>query len=219
MTQLTGPRVLPASGQRPKQLVVLCHGYGSNGDDLIQLAPYWQQVLPDAVFVSPNAPERVPGVPMGYQWFGLSRMGPEEMAAGVQKAASDLNGFLDSELSQYDLSDRELALVGFSQGTMMSLHVGLRRAAAPAAILGFSGALAAADLLAAEKTVNPPIMLIHGDRDPMIPHEAMFDAVARLSEVDLKVQWHLSEGVEHSIGPDGLEIGGRFLADGFRGRL
>src|ERR1051325_11393420 len=134
---LTGPRLPPARGSAT-HLVVLCHGYGADGNDLIGLARLWQRLLPTVAFAAPNAPEPCAGSPMGYQWFPISRLDPHEMQRGVQSAAPALDGFIDAELKRLDLPAERLALVGFSQGTMMSLQVGLRRAIKPAAIVGYS---------------------------------------------------------------------------------
>src|SRR6201995_4770022 len=139
---LSGPRLPPARGNAT-HLVVLVHGYGADGNDLISLAGHWQSLLPTTEFVAPNAPDRVPGAPSGFQWFGLTRMDPQELSRGVAAAGPLLDGFLDQELSRLGLSADRLALVGFSQGTMLALHVGLHRPAKPAAIVGFSGLLAA----------------------------------------------------------------------------
>ena len=138
---LSGPRLPPQRGQAT-HLVVLCHGYGADGNDLIGLAPHWQRGLPTVAFVAPNAPEPCAGLAAGFQWFPISRLDPGEMQKGVESAADALNAFLDAELARLDLPPDRLALVGFSQGTMMSLHVGLRRAVKPAAIVGYSGMLA-----------------------------------------------------------------------------
>src|SRR5262249_8100699 len=140
---LDGPRMPPARGGKPDALIVLLHGYGSNGSDLITFAPYFQKALPGAQFVSPNAIEPVPQVPGGYQWFPISQLDPVRMEAGARAAAHSLDRFLDRELERYGLDARRLALVGFSQGSMMALHVGLRRQVQPAAILAYSGMLVA----------------------------------------------------------------------------
>lgn len=206
---IDGPRMPPAAGGKPNALIVLCHGYGSNGDDLIGLAPYWARVLPHAQFVSPHAPEPLPGMPGAYQWWGLGR--PDPGGAGVTRAATILDKFLDEELYRYGLDDSRLALVGFSQGTMISLHTGLRRQRQPAGILGFSGMLTAPDRLKDEMRGAPPICLIHGDQDDRIPLTAMFKAADALCEVGLSAQWHISYGIGHSIAPDGLDLGGAFL--------
>jgi len=214
---LTGPRLPPARGTAT-HLVVLCHGYGADGNDLIGLAPHWQRVLPTAAFAAPNAPERCAMQPSGHQWFPISRLDPEETWRGVQQAAPVLDAFLDAELARLELPAERLALVGFSQGTMMSLHVGLRRKIPPFAIVGFSGMLAGADRLPAFDR-PPPILLVHGDADSMIPAAAMLQAAGALGAAGLAVQWHLARGVGHAIDPDGLALGGTFLADALGGRL
>jgi len=213
--QLSGPRLPPARGQAT-HLVVLCHGYGADGNDLIGLAPHWQQLLPTVAFVAPNAPEPC-SAGSGYQWFPISRLDPSEMQRGVDSAAPILEQFLDSELSRLGLSGDKLALVGFSQGTMMSLHVGLRRAIKPAAIVGYSGVLAGDPPKAGPDM--PPILMIHGSADPMIPAEALFVSAGALGRAGASVQWHISPGVGHSIDEAGLVLGGTFLAMALRGML
>lgn len=213
---LSGPRLPPARGQAT-HLVVLLHGYGADGNDLIGLAPHWQRMLPTVAFVAPNAPEPCAGAPMGYQWFPISRIDPQEMQRGVESAAQGLNEFLDAELKRLELDNDRLALVGFSQGTMMSLQVGLRRAVKPAAIVGYSGALAGPPPQLGADT--PPILLIHGDADPMIPADALFMAAGALGHAGACVQWHLAPGVGHSIDETGLMMGGAFLVQAFRGQL
>ena len=219
MLRLDGPRMPPASGGKPKQLVILAHGYGSNGQDLIGLAPYFARLLPEAVFVSPNAPEPVPGYAGGFQWFPLSRLDPHLMAAGVKGAAPTLDAFMDQELRRYGLPASACALVGFSQGTMMSLHVGLRRLEPLACVLGFSGVLTGAEALKAEVKSRPPVLLVHGDRDEVIPVQALFVSADGLAAAGVPALWHISEGAGHTIAEDGLELGGRFLRDAFAGRL
>jgi phospholipase/carboxylesterase len=217
MFGLDGPRVPPRSG-KPAKLVILCHGYGSNGDDLIGLAPYFAKAVPDAVFVSPNAPEPVPGYPGGYQWFPLSRLDPATTAAGVRSAGPVLDRFIDAELLRYGLPASACALVGFSQGTMMALHVGLRRREPLAAVLGYSGMLAAAEALPKEISSRPPITLIHGDRDDVIPAQALFLTTEGLAAAGAPSLWRLCKGAGHTITEDGLALGGRFLKGAFTGR-
>jgi phospholipase/carboxylesterase len=209
---LDGPRVPPARGGKPDALVILLHGYGSNGADLISLAPYWAEALPTAAFVSPNAIEPVPGAPGGYQWFPISNLDPNLMEQGARHAAQSVDRFIDRELERYGLPPERLVLVGFSQGTMMALHVGLRREKQVAGVLGYSGVLVGARALKEEMRSKPPILLVHGDRDPTIPIPAMFDSAEALAASGHGAQWHVSYGVPHSIGPDGLELGGAFLA-------
>ncbi len=215
---LSGPRLPPQRGQAT-HLVVLCHGYGADGNDLIGLAPHWQRLLPTVAFVAPNAPERCAGAPTGYQWFPISRLDPGEMQRGVESASDLLNTFLDAELARLSLPHDRLALVGFSQGTMMSLQVGLRRPIKPAAIVGYSGMLARGSALEPLPPDTPPILMVHGDADQMIPVEAMLASVGMLGGAGAAVQWHIAPGVGHGIDPVGLEMGGAFLSQAFRGLL
>jgi phospholipase/carboxylesterase len=211
---LSGPRLPPTRGAA-SHLVVLCHGYGADGNDLIGLAPHWQRLLPTVAFVAPNAPEPCAAGP-GYQWFPISRLDPDAVRSGVEAAAASLDAFLDAELSRLGLDAGRLALVGFSQGTMMSLQVGLARAVKPACIVGYSGMLAGSPKLGADA---PPILLIHGDADPMIPVQSMLTAATLLGRAGAAVQWHISPGIGHSIDQVGLELGGMFLAMSLRGLL
>ena len=215
--KLDGPSILPASGGDPKQLVVLLHGYGADGNDLISLASDWRQVLPDAAFLSPHAPEPCAASPLGgRQWFELTMRDTEERWRGVQKAAPDLNAYLDGQLQKYGLSDDALALVGFSQGTMMALHVGLRREKTMAGIVGFSGLLVEPNRLKADIISRPPVLLIHGDRDDVLPVQALHQARAALGSEGLSVEWHVRPGLPHGIDPAGIEITRKFLAGIFK---
>jgi phospholipase/carboxylesterase len=218
MVQLNGPR-LPAASGKADRLVIFCHGYGADGNDLIGLGRHWQRQLPTTAFVSPNAPERCAGSPMGYQWFPITRLAPDEMLRGVERAAPILNAFIDAELARLGIDESRLALVGFSQGTMMSLQVGLRRAISPAGIVGFSGALPGPEKLPGEIVSRPPVLLVHGDADDMIPVQALHIAANGLGAAGVSVRWHVSRGVGHGIAPDGLELAGHFLADAFAGKL
>lgn len=201
----------PASGAAPKSLVVLLHGYGSNAEDLMGLVPYWRDGLPDTGFLAPNAPEPCPGVPGGRQWWGFADRSPQAGGEGVRQAAATLNGFLDQVLEQEALGDERLALVGFSQGTMMALHVGTRRPKAPAGIVGFSGALVDPESLASEALGNPPVLLVHGDADTMVPPTALPQAAAALAGLGCEVATHVSPGLGHSIDEAGLRLGAQFL--------
>jgi phospholipase/carboxylesterase len=214
---LNGPSQKPASGGKPKQLVVLLHGLGADGNDLISLAPYWATALPDAEFVSPNAPFPCDMAPYGRQWFSLQDRSPDVILAGVRAAAPILDGFLDDALAARGLDGSALALVGFSQGTMMSLYVGLRRAVAPAAIVGYSGALIAADRLPQEMKGKPPVLLIHGDADEIVPIERFEQAVAGLKAVGIEPQTLRRPGLGHGIDEEGLRAGGRFLKSALGG--
>jgi phospholipase/carboxylesterase len=203
----------PARGPAT-HLVVLVHGYGADGQDLLGLANHWQGLLPTVAFAAPNAPARIPGGP-GYQWFPISRIDPHEMKKGVEAAGPALDEYLDAELARLGLTPERLALVGFSQGTMLSLAVGLRRKVQPAAIVGFSGLLAGPP----PEGEFPPILLTHGDSDQVIPPQAMFLAAGQLGLAGAAVQWHLAGGMGHGIDPEGLSMAGQFLNLAFRGLL
>ncbi len=209
---LDGPRAAPASGGAPKSLVIFLHGYGSNGADLIDLAPYWAQALPDTLFLSPDAPQPCDGVPYGRQWWSLTSLTPQARAAGVRVSAPALNAYIDAQLAAHGLTEDRLALVGFSQGTMMALHVGPRRAKALAGIIGFSGMLADPEALAAEVVTKPPVLLVHGDRDEILPVASLHQAEAGLKDLGFEVSAHVSPGLAHSIDELGLRLGARFLA-------
>jgi len=214
--KLDGPRLAPRSGAA-RQLVVFLHGYGADGNDLINIGQAWQAMMPQAAFVSPHAPEPCGMAPVGRQWFPLTFRDPNERWVGVNAAAPVLNQFLDDELQRHKLPASALALVGFSQGTMMALHVGLRRAAAPAAIVGYSGLLVLPpnvepEAVAAEITARPPVLLVHGDQDDLIPVQALTHASQSLAALGVPVQWHISQGVGHGIDGEGLRQGGEFLA-------
>ena len=211
---LQGPRLEPR-GRTATSLVVLLHGYGANGDDLIGLADGWRAGLPETAFVSPNAPETIPGMPGGLQWFALTLRDPHEYWRGVEAVRPALDRFLDAELARYRLPPGRLALVGFSQGTMMALHVGLRRPAAPAGIVAYSGLLAGPEHLA-ETTARPPILLIHGAVDDLIPVDALHMAREPLAAAGLPVEWHVRPGLGHGIDPGGQAMAGHFLRQALR---
>src|SRR5712675_1404156 len=215
MAELDGPRLEPRSGAA-RQLVVFLHGYGADGNDLIEIGRAWQGLLPQAAFVSPHAPEPCAQAPVGRQWFPLTFRDPNERWTGVNRAAPILSAFLDAELKRRNLPPSALALVGFSQGTMMALHTGLRRAVAPLGIVGYSGLLvippdADPEKIAAEIKSRPPVLLIHGDGDDLIPVDALFQASAGLAELGVPTEWHVSAGIGHGIDQEGLRHGGEFL--------
>jgi phospholipase/carboxylesterase len=208
---LDGPRVPPASGGAPRSIVILAHGYGSNGEDLIGLAPHWRQALPDTLFIAPNAPEPCPDAPGGYQWWPVWSADRRE---GVRHAAPVLDAFIDAELARHGLAEDRLALVGFSQGTMLSLYVGPRREKQIAGIVGYSGMMIEGD--EEELRARPPVLLVHGDADPMIPIAGFRRAEAALKRLGFPLTTHVSRGLGHSIDIDGLRLGGAFLAQALR---
>ncbi|HYC16168.1 MAG TPA: prolyl oligopeptidase family serine peptidase [Pseudolabrys sp.] len=222
MAELDGPRLEPRSG-RTRQLVVFLHGYGADGNDLIDIGRAWQGLLPDAAFASPHAPRPCGQAPTGREWFPLTFRNPDERWTGVNQAAPVLESFLDAELKRRNLPPGALALVGFSQGTMMALHVGLRRSVPPAAIVGYSGMLVVpegieASAFAAEIRSRPPVLLIHGDADELIPVQALLHAAQGLAQLDVPAEWHIAAGIGHGIDQEGLRQGGEFLAKCFARR-
>lgn len=210
---LDGPRIAPASGGAAQALVILLHGLGADGNDLIGLAPQLAQVLPDAAFVSPHAPFPCDMAPFGRQWFSLQNRNPESILAGARLAAPILDDFIDTELKSHGLGIERLALVGFSQGTMMALFVALRRPAPCAAVLGYSGLLVGAETLAEEIVSRPPVRLIHGEADEVVPYQAMPVAVAQLEALDVPVTGHRRPALGHGIDPEGLRLGSEFLVE------
>jgi phospholipase/carboxylesterase len=211
--ELDGPRFGPASGATPEALIILLHGVGADGEDLLGLAPQLAQLLPGAVFVSPHAPFPCDMAPFGRQWFSLQDRSPVAIQSGVRAAAPILDAFIDAELARYELGDERLALLGFSQGTMMSLYVALRRARPCAGVLGYSGALVGPDDLAAEIKSRPPVLLIHGDADDIVPIQVLPAAVAALEACGVPVTSQRRPGLGHGIDQEGLVLGVRFLID------
>ncbi|QJP16187.1 phospholipase [Starkeya sp. ORNL1] len=214
---LDGPRLAPRSGRPPNALVVLLHGYGADGRDLIDLGKVWAPLLPEAAFVSPHAPEPCAVAPVGRQWFGYVERDDRERWIGVQAAEAALSGFLDAELARLGLSDDRMALVGFSQGTMMALHVGLRRPRRCAGILGYSGihvrpSEREQEVTAARIASRPPVLLIHGDEDEVVAPGYLPRAVASLAAQGITAESFLLPGLGHGIDQAGLERGGAFLA-------
>jgi phospholipase/carboxylesterase len=214
MTKLSGPMLAPANGGAPDSVVVLLHGYGSDGNDLIGLAPHWQSVLPGALFVSPNAPI---GTPMGgYQWFAIDWAGDRlaSRQTGVLTARPVLVDFLNDLWTQTGLTPDRTILAGFSQGAMMALHVGLSLPADQTlmGIIGFSGAFLPPDGFGGFDLARPPIFLVHGDMDDVVDPKESAGANSLLTNAGLAVDYHISRGVGHGIAPDGLGAATRFIA-------
>ncbi len=213
---LTAGRKAPHSGD-VRSVVVFVHGYGANGADLLGLADVLGEHLPDTLFVAPDAPEAIPGMPNGFQWFPipwLDGSSEEEAARGMAAAVDDFNAFLDALMVDEDVLPEQVVLFGFSQGTMMSLHVAPRREDAVAGVVAFSGRLLQPELLADEVQVRPPVLLIHGDADDVVPPQSLPQAAEALQEAGWQdVYAHVMKGTGHGIAPDGLSVALAFMRD------
>ena len=203
---LSGPRKAPRSGRPPTSLVVFVHGYGADGSDLIALSDVFARALPDTQFIAPDAPEETPMG--GRQWFPLTLRDPSEYARGVEAAAPALHTFIDAELARYRLNEDCLALVGFSQGTMMTLSVAYRRPRPVAAVVGFSGLFPESE---PTDLVPAPTLLVHGTADEVLPAQMTLQAANALGAAGVPVQWHMRAGLGHGIDQDGLAMAGDHL--------
>ena len=206
---LSGPELAPASGNKPRHLIILLHGYGADGNDLIGLAPLFATHFPDAHFISPNAPFPCEMSPMGKQWFSLRDYSSKSLLRGAQEATPALNMFINTQLQRFGLSEDKMALIGFSQGTMMSLYVALRRSTACAAVIGFSGSLIGESGI----TSKPPICLIHGKMDNVVPFGAMAIAEGALKHENIQVTTLAIPTLGHGIDNVGIETAVTFLKD------
>lgn len=213
MDHLTGPVFEPQSGN-VKRILVMLHGVGSNGDDLFGLAGHFAQVLPDTLIFSPNGIQPYDMAPPefgGYQWFSLANRSPYNLLQGAAEAAQFVNPALDELLRMHHLTDSDLALLGFSQGTMTSLYCALHRANPIAGVVGFSGALIGADVHPHHYTAKPPICLIHGEEDMVVPFGALEHARSTLTNANVSVEAHARPLLAHSIDMEGIEAAKRFL--------
>lgn len=198
-----------------EQLVILLHGLGSDGRDLFDLVPHLTGTLPNAAFVSPDAPFRCDMAPMGYQWFSLQEWTPESLLKGVQTAAPILQNFIEGQAKEHGVGLDKVALVGFSQGTMMSLYMAPRLPAVIAGVLGYSGALVWEEDTKEEDIRKMPVRLIHGEADEVVPVVAYEHAKSRLESYGYTVSGHTTPGLAHGIDDQGLESGKAFLSEIF----
>ena len=211
LPKLNGPEFGPADGGEISQLVILCHGLGADGNDLIGLAPHFAHVMPNAKFLSPNAPFPCDMSPSGYQWFSLQERSEEAMLTGAQMAHPIFDAFIDQQLETHNLTEDKLALIGFSQGTMMSLFTAPRREQAVAGVVGYSGRLIGKDLTSEETRCRPPMVMINGDKDELVPAHLQPIAVEALSAVGIEIEGHIRPGLGHSIDEEGIRIAQEFL--------
>ncbi len=212
---LPGPSVPPQSGKAARKVVVFLHGLGADGDDLIGLAPYFAQRLPDTEFLSPHAPFPCDMAPFGRQWFSLQDRSPDALTAGLEAVRPVFDSYLDAVLDRRGLTEADLALVGFSQGTMLSLYGALRRPAPIAALVGFSGLLAAPDHLIDELVSRPPVLLVHGEEDPVVDFGFMDLAARALAALHVPVDVLARPGLGHSIDDEGLSRAIQFVGEKF----
>lgn len=204
----------PARSGQARAMVIFLHGYGADGADLLGLADPLAPHLPNTVFIAPDAPEKCRNNPFGFQWFPipwLDGSSEEESRASFRQSVEDLNAFIDARLAEEGMTPDQLAVFGFSQGTMMALHVLPRRSAPVAAIVGFSGRLLDPELLEKEAVSKPPVLLCHGDQDPMVPFADMQIAGQALSRAGFETYAHVMKGTGHGISPDGLSAALGFL--------
>ena len=206
---LTGPRHPPKSGTSTDSLIVLLHGIGASGDDLIGLADAWADALPHTVFHSPNAPLHFDDAPFGYQWY--SRRTDQSRVSGLYEVEGTVNAYVDDLLARYELAPARCVLVGFSQGSIVSLHVAPRRKEALGGVVSFSGRMVTADTLREELANRTPICLVHGAEDPVLPSEGTVEGAATLSELDVPHELHILPGLGHAIDARGLEKASQFI--------
>jgi phospholipase/carboxylesterase len=211
MVKLNGPLLPPRSGRSATQAVILLHGYGADGSDLISLGQHWGQLLPDAMFIAPNAPEPCAGSPFGFQWFPLQVDRIAGRIEGAKNAAPILKEFLTDLWSQTGITPARTVLAGFSQGAMMSLHVGTALDEELAGIIAFSGAFVPADGFAEGRFSKPPVTLIHGELDQVVDPNLSRQAATELSAGGYEVSLHISPNTAHGIAPDGLDFATSFL--------
>ncbi|WP_026261241.1 alpha/beta hydrolase [Kiloniella laminariae] len=210
---LTGPRHEPSSGGPAKELIIMLHGLGANGQDLIGLAPFFAQALPSAAIVSPDAHQACDMAPMGRQWFSLMSRDPDQILAGIKAAAPIVDAFIDQQMAHYKLPADRVLLMGFSQGAMMAYHVGLRRKEAFAGMMAYSGMLVSSDLLKTEMTSPCPVLAIHGDKDEVVPSQALPSAVKALQDHNVPVYQQMISELGHGIDENGISMGVGFALE------
>jgi len=208
---LNGPFLPPKSGSA-RQMVIFLHGYGADGNDLISIGEEWRDALPDAVFLSPHAPERCEMSPFGYQWFSIRAIDKRtfEREKQAERAAGPLNAYIDAKLAEWGVDESALVVAGFSQGAMMAMYTMPRRAGACAGVIGYSGMLVNAEGLKDEEIVKPPVLIIHGDADDVVPPFYLKDAEEGLTAAGFRVEAHLRPGLGHGIDAFGLRHGLEF---------
>lgn len=215
VTELSGPEHAPADGTAPDRLIIFLHGLGADGNDLIGLAPVLAQVFPKAQFLAPDAPEPCDMAPMGRQWFSMQNLDRTSLQAGLDSVAPTLNTYLDQQMARFDLTPDRVAIFGFSQGTMLALSLLPRRDAPIAGLLGYSGMLVSPEALADGLKSRPPVLLIHGEEDQVVPPDMSKLSGKALKAAGFDVEVAMFAGVAHSIDESGLRLGVEFLLRAF----
>jgi len=209
--KLSGPMLPPKSGAAPRQLMLLLHGYGADGADIIGLGQEWRELWPDMLFVAPNAPDRCDVNSAGYQWFPLSPDPISGRIAGAAQARPVLINFLIDLWAQTKLGPRDTVICGFSQGAMMALHIGTSLDGALIGIVAFSGALIPPEGFGNGRFAKPPVALVHGELDGVVNPELSRESAQVLADAGFEVRLHISPGIGHGIAPDGLAFATQFL--------
>lgn len=210
--QLIGPELPPISG-KAESLVVFAHGWRADGDDMMGLAVQWAPSMPDTYFMAPNAPMPSEEMFGSFQWYDLGPENRHRRGEAVREAANTLNDFLDQQLAWLGLPPEKLVMVGFSQGYGVTFDAALRRVVAPAALVGFTGSIANKKTLPGEILSKPPVMMIHGDADPVIPVKALLESIHYLRDLDFDVTWHISHGLGHEIDQPAVDAGRKFVEE------
>ncbi|PPR12223.1 MAG: hypothetical protein CFH41_00257 [Alphaproteobacteria bacterium MarineAlpha11_Bin1] len=211
LPELSGPETPPLSGGSAKKLIIFVHGYGADGNDLIALSQHFGHVVPDAAFISPNAPYRCDGSPFGYQWYDVWMQDSDERLRAIRSTAAIFDNFIDEQLKRHELAEKDLVLIGFSQGTMISLFTAPRRANPVAGLIGYSGRMEAPELMEAEICSKPPVVMVHGDSDELLAVSEMETAAATLRENGVSIDTYVRPGLGHGIDEEGIQIGVEFV--------
>jgi phospholipase/carboxylesterase len=213
--QLDGPRLAPLSGGKNASLIILLHGVAANGNDLLYLARAWQKLLPDSEFIAPHAPFPCDYAPVGRQWFSLQDRAPDKLLAGLRDAGIILDRFIDDLLARRGLDDTSLALAGFSQGAATALYAALTRRKRIAGVVAFSGALPATPQVLRDIRSNPPVLLVHGEADDVVPFQAMANVKAALKALGVPVEAVARPDLGHAIDGTGMAMAADFLRNVF----
>lgn len=210
-SKLSGPFKLPINGKKPSKLVIFLHGVGGDGHNLIELADEFSESVGDAVFLSPHAPFKYDAYPMGYQWFSLKDYTEDKLYEGIEIALPILKDYIDENLKKYQLEYKDLILIGFSQGTMMALHIAPRLPESCFGVIGYSGSLVKGKALEANMKSKPPIFLSHGSEDLVLPISKYHSAYKDLKDMGLNVEGHIIEDLGHGLSLESIELAGEFL--------